>query len=128
MDEIDYGASYWFLVEVGHADGVAGYPIGTAEDLFKFQPDGQPLFSQVVLFASRERAEITADVIGQQESRRQRKMRLAVHTLTNPAAFADLLERLREIGDVHHVTFTYGSERPDNTVPIDFAIIGFGSA
>lgn len=122
MDEIDYSATYWFLVETGHLKGSAYSP----GDLFRFQPKGRELFSEIVLFDNEETARETASLLDQKDARVQLGMKLEVRTLGTPTEIADLLERMRSLG-VDYVTFDSGTDQPDCGVPVDLAIIGFRS-
>ena len=123
MGEIDYRATYWFLVETGHLQGSAYKP----GDLFRFQPKDRELFSEIVLFDSEEKARGAVTLLDEKDARVQLGMKLEAKTIATPVGLADLLDRMQSLG-VDYVTFTSGLGQPDRGVPIELAIIGFRSA
>lgn len=122
MDNIDYSAKYWFLVETGHLKG-GPFLLG---DLFKFHPKGQYVFTEIVLFDNEERAKAAAALIDRKEARVQLKMKLEAKMFATPVTIADTLERLSSLG-VHYVSFDSGSGQSESGIPIDLVVIGFRS-
>ena len=123
MEEIDYSTRYWFLVEVGHLEG-RDYGPG---DLFRFQPPGRELFSEVVLFGSEELARKAADHLDNSLPARKRQgMRLEVHTIPVPKNLAAFLERSRANG-VLYVSFCNSLGDRGESISVEVAIVGFRS-
>jgi hypothetical protein len=114
------GRPWWFLVETGHLYGTEP----TVLTVFRWQPTGEPLFSALVLFGSRELAAAVAATIDQKEARKGLGMILTPGKAATTEHLVGLLEQLQS-GGLRRVIFNTG---PEHDTAIAVAIAGFRAA